>query len=111
VEEAIFLHRKLRDGGMPFGGLIVNRVHEVAAEPVAAVGAGLAGELGDGLAGRVEASARELAALAARDEAGIERLLSELGDPPAIVVPELEDDVHDVEGLALVRAHLFDATQ
>src|SRR6201999_3434056 len=31
VEEAIFFHRKLRDAGMPFGGLVVNRVHRAAA--------------------------------------------------------------------------------
>jgi anion-transporting ArsA/GET3 family ATPase len=107
VEEAIFLHRKLRDGRLPFGGLIVNRVHEVVEEPVTAVPAGLVGELGDGLAGRVEASARELAALAERDQAAIEHLIDTLGDPPAIVVPELDDDIHDVEGLALMRGHLF----
>jgi anion-transporting ArsA/GET3 family ATPase len=106
VEEAIHLHGKLRDAEMPFGGLVVNRVHEV--EPAAAaVPAGLAAELGEGLAGRVEASARELAALSARDEAALEHLRAVLGDPPAIVVPELEGDVHDVEGLALMRAHLF----
>src|SRR3954451_18070880 len=28
VEEAIFFHRKLREAGMPFGGIVVNRVHE-----------------------------------------------------------------------------------
>src|SRR3954469_22335086 len=27
VEEAIFFHRKLREAGMPFGGLVINRVH------------------------------------------------------------------------------------
>ena len=27
VEEAIFFHRKLREAGMPFGGMVVNRVH------------------------------------------------------------------------------------
>ena len=59
------------------------------------------------LARRVGESAHELAALAASDEAGVERLLDALGEPPAIVVPELEDDVHDVDGLAQVRTHLF----
>ena len=52
-------------------------------------------------------AAHELAALAARDAANVERLRRALGDPPMIVVPELDGDVHDVEGLALVRGHLF----
>ena len=91
---------------MPFGGLVVNRVHEAEAVD-GGIGPELAAELGAALAGRVDASARELAALAARDAAGVERLLARLGDPPAIVVPELADDVHDVDGLALVRDHLF----
>jgi anion-transporting ArsA/GET3 family ATPase len=105
VEEAIFLHRRLRSAGMPVGGLVVNRVHEA---PEAR--ADLAPELGQALAGRVEASARELAALAARDAAAVARLSAVLGEPPAIVVPELDDEVHDVEGLAHVRAHLFAET-
>jgi anion-transporting ArsA/GET3 family ATPase len=100
VEEAIFFHRKLRDAGMPFGGLVVNRVH-------AAPDGEVPEELGAALGARVEASVRELAALAERDAANVERLRAALGDP-AVVVPELDDDVHDVEGLARMRAHLFD---
>jgi anion-transporting ArsA/GET3 family ATPase len=101
VEEAIFFHRKLRDADMPFGGLVVNRLHR-------AVGNGALPEGLDGdLAHRVEIAAHELAALAERDAANVEHLRSELGDPPTIVVPELDGDVHDVEGLALVRGHLF----
>ena len=106
VEEAIFFHRKLREAGMPFGGLVVNRVHH---------GAGLNGvlpdqlaaELGKTLAGRVATSARELAALAARDAGNIAHLRRRLGEPPLVIVPERQDDVHDVEGLAHVRAHLW----
>ena len=69
----------------------------------------LAERLGDALAGRVARSARELAALAARDAANVEHLRSTLGDPPLVIVPERHDDVHDVEGLAYVRAHLWGA--
>jgi anion-transporting ArsA/GET3 family ATPase len=105
-EEAAHFHRKLHEAGMPFGGLVVNRVHEAEHAGVE-VGDELAAELGEALATRVDESAHELAALAARDEAGIERLLFRLGDPPAIVIPELADDVHDVAGLAQVRDHLF----
>jgi anion-transporting ArsA/GET3 family ATPase len=105
VAETIFFHRKLREAGMPFGGLVVNRVHQPPdddlPEPVAA-------ELGPALAERVSAATAQLGALAARDAANVAHLRSELNDPPTLVVPELEDDVHDLDGLAAVRAHLFD---
>jgi anion-transporting ArsA/GET3 family ATPase len=106
VEEAIFFHRKLREAAMPFGGLVVNRIHSAPAAD-GALPPAVADELGAALAERVAASARELAALAARDEAAVERLLGELGDPPALLVPELDDDVHDLEGLERLREHLF----
>jgi anion-transporting ArsA/GET3 family ATPase len=106
AEEAIHFHRKLEEASMPFGGLVINRVHR-AEELNGAIPAALAKKLGRDLADRVDTSARELAALAARDEAGVERLLDRLGDPPSIVVPELDDDVHDVDGLVRIREYLF----
>jgi anion-transporting ArsA/GET3 family ATPase len=108
VEEAIFFHRKLSEARMPFGGLVVNRVH-AAPELDGVLPAELVEELGAKLAGRVATSARELAALAARDERNIAHLRERLGDPPLVIVPERQDDVHDVEGLAHVRAHLWGA--
>jgi anion-transporting ArsA/GET3 family ATPase len=104
VEEAIFFHRKLRDAAMPFGGLVVNRLHVVERSGGAG---GLADELGADLAERVSVAAGELAALAEREAAAVEHLRAELGDPPTIVVPELDGDVHDVEGLAQMREYLF----
>src|SRR3954466_1013742 len=50
VEEAIFFHRKLRDAGMPFGGLVVNRLHVA---PAGDVPAQLGGAPGGGGAGGV----------------------------------------------------------
>lgn len=105
VEEAIFFHRKLREAGMPFGGVVVNRVHQ---PPEDELPTAVAAELGPALAERVSVATSELAALAARDAANVEQLRSRLGDPPMILVPELDDDVHDLEGLARVRSHLFD---
>ena len=106
VEEAIFFHRKLAEASMPFGGLVVNRMHtaQEADGPLPA-------ELGEDLAGRVATAAHELAALAEREAASVERLRAELGDPPTIVVPELDGDVHDVEGLALMREYLFSPSE
>jgi anion-transporting ArsA/GET3 family ATPase len=99
VEEAIFFHRKLRDAGMPFGGLVVNRLHVAPAGEVPA-------ELGGALGGRVAAALDDLTALAARETTNVELLRTELG-APAVVIPELDDDVHDVEGLVRMREHLF----
>jgi anion-transporting ArsA/GET3 family ATPase len=106
LEEAAFFHRKLRDAGLPFGGVIVNRFRR---EPGAdgRLPDGLAAALGRSLAGRVDASARELTALAARDRAGIADLEARLDSPPMILVPELDSDVYDVEGLALIERHIF----
>src|SRR5690242_8124685 len=102
VEEAIFFHGKLRDADMAFGALVVNRLHR------APDGDGeLPADLADDLARKVGTAAAELTALAEREQASLVRLRETLGDPPTIVIPELDGDVHDVEGLALMREHLF----
>ncbi len=78
VEEAIFFHRKLREAGMPFGGLVINRVHQPPDDrlPVA-----VAADLGPALAERVTVATGELAALAARDATNVARLREQLGGP------------------------------
>src|SRR5690349_5752199 len=98
VEEAIFFHRKLRDAGMPFGGLVVNRLHVAPDGDVPS-------ELGGALGGRVAEAMDDLAALAEREAANVELLRSELGSV-AVVIPELDDDVHDIEGLERMREYL-----
>jgi anion-transporting ArsA/GET3 family ATPase len=108
VEEAIFFRGKLRDAGMPFGGLIVNRVQTDAtgAEPDA-LARELEAQLGPELTARVAETLREHQALAARDRASLERLSTEIDDAAPVVVPLLGGDVHDIDGLARVHAHLF----
>ena len=108
VEEAIHFHRKLAEADLPFGGLVVNRVHTAGALD-GPLPAALAGELGEALAARVETAAGELAALSERDAAEVRRLAATLGEPPTVVIPELDGDVHDIEGLARIRAHLLGA--
>ena len=108
VEEAIFFRGKLRDAAMPFGGLVVNRVQTdvVDGEP-AAVAAELEDELGAELAAKVAVTLEELQILATRDAASIERLADEIDDDDPVIVPLLEGDVHDVDGLVAVHEHLF----
>jgi anion-transporting ArsA/GET3 family ATPase len=109
VAEAIFFRQKLREARMPFGGLIVNRVAVLDdgehAEPVA-LRAALRDELGDALAAKVAQSTEDLQLLAARNAAAIERLKTALDEPDPIVVPRLDGEVQDIDGLLLLYRHL-----
>src|SRR3954452_1589344 len=105
VEEAIFFHRKLAAAAMPFGGLVVKRVPQ---PPEPELPSGVAADLGPPLASRVSAATAQLSALAARDAANVARLRAALDAPPTLVVPELDEDVHDLAGLERVRSHLFE---
>jgi anion-transporting ArsA/GET3 family ATPase len=108
VEEAIFFAGKLRDAGMPFGGLVVNRVHPLDGGPPSADVEALAAALGDAkLAAKVARTYAEERALAERDHAAIAHLCAATGEPDPIVIPELDGDVHDVDGLVAIHAHLF----
>jgi len=110
VEEAIFFRGKLDESGMPFGGLIVNRVH-----PLGTDGAGdvrdierrLEAALGAKLAAKVARAYAEERVLAERDEAAIERLRVETGDDDPVLIPQLDGDVHDIDGLVRVHRHLL----
>ena len=107
-DEAIFFRGKLDEAGMPFGGLIVNRVQLDGIQGDAdEAAAALGGSLPEALREKVAETVREQQAVAARDRAGLERLMTELDVADPVVVPLLGGDVHDVDGLAQVHLHLF----
>jgi anion-transporting ArsA/GET3 family ATPase len=109
IDEAIWFRRTLTDGGLPFAGVIVNRVHHDVlgdAEPddlVAAFG----DELTPELAGRVAENFADYHRLARRDARNVARLGGELGGAPLLLVPHFDGDVHDVDGLLRVHRYLF----
>lgn len=106
VAEAIFFRDKLREAGMPFGGLVVNRVHPLAdATPDDDAVPGLE----PALARKALRTLAEFRVLAAHDTAAIAHLRAEVGDDDPVIVPHLDGDVHDVDGLVLVHRHLFAA--
>ncbi len=108
AEEAVFFTRKLRDAGLPFGGLVINRVHSVDGGPPEADVVALEAALGDAkLAAKVARAYAEERALAGRDAASIADLRRRTGDDDPVVVPQLAGDVHDIDGLVRVHAHLF----
>ncbi len=112
VAEAIFFRQKLREARMPFGGLIVNRVAVLGDDEhddPAAIRAALRDALGPALAAKVAQTAEDLQLMAARHAESIERLKSELDEPDPIVVPRLDGEVQDIDGLLLLYRHLSGA--
>ncbi|HEX7298056.1 MAG TPA: ArsA family ATPase [Solirubrobacteraceae bacterium] len=109
VEEAIFFTGKLGDAGMRFGALVVNRVHPLEGGPPEADAEALTRALGGDakLAGKVARAYAEERLLAQRDKAAIEHLRAQTGERDPILIPQLDSDVHDVDGLVALHAHLF----
>jgi len=112
IDEALWFRRTLQEGGLPFAGVIVNRVHHDVlgdTEPRDLL-ASLGDRLTPDLAARVAENFGDYHLLARRDERNLVRLREELGDLGGwepILVPHLDDDVHDVSGLLAVSRYLF----
>jgi anion-transporting ArsA/GET3 family ATPase len=109
IDEAIWFRRTLEQSGLPFAGVLVNRVHHdmLGEHEPENLRASLEQELGAELGVRVAENFHDYHVLARRDEANVERLRRELGDHPLLLVPHLDDDVHDVDGLLRVHRYLF----
>ena len=109
IDEAIFFWRKLKAARMPFGGVIVNRVHHDEAPDADAdeVAAALEDDLGPKLAAKVAENFRDYQVLARRDRANIELLAGKLDDRRLVLLPYLDEDVHDAGGLARINRFLF----
>ena len=50
---------------------------------------------------------RDYHVLARRDARNVARLEAELGGDPLLLVPHLDDDVHDIDGLLQMHRYLF----
>jgi anion-transporting ArsA/GET3 family ATPase len=115
VDEAVFFHRKLVEAKLPFGGVVVNKVHYPAERlrgDAVDIEAALAAKLGDeDLARRVAENFADYQALAERDARNIERLSKELRTSAVIRVPYLDEDVHDLGGLAEIDRYLFASSE
>jgi anion-transporting ArsA/GET3 family ATPase len=110
AREAEFLLERLARTDMPVGELIVNRVnvHSLHGVPAEELTEKLAPALGRQLATRVSSNLADFDLLADRDSRAIERLSHAWGAGEPIVVPQLDEDVQDLLGLARIAEHLFD---
>ncbi len=110
IDEAIFFHRRLRERKLPFGGVVVNRMSTLAVHEDEVDVTELQALLGKRLGRKVASNLADYDAIATRDRENVDRLARDLdeGTPP-ILVPHLEDDVHDISGLLEMNEYLFAA--
>jgi anion-transporting ArsA/GET3 family ATPase len=105
--EAVFFREHLREVGMPFSGLVVNRVDVVpGGDPErdgARVAEDLGGVLGAALAAKVGRTWDEHRRRADRDAEVVVGLAAAVGDPRPAVVPAIDGEVFDLPALAAVR--------
>jgi anion-transporting ArsA/GET3 family ATPase len=110
IDEAVYFHRKLVEAKLPFGGVIVNKVHYEDEMPVEReeLGPELADAVGDDdLAARVRENFEAFRVLSERDRRNVEHLAKEMRTRAVIRVPYLDEDVHDLRGLMEVNRYLF----
>ncbi len=105
LAEALYFHRRLTEKGMPFVAFVVNRVHADPAREVRSRRRGRAGVAPE-LAARLAETLREQQVLARVERRAVARLEVDTRERP-ILVPELEQDVHDLRGLAEFGRLLF----
>jgi anion-transporting ArsA/GET3 family ATPase len=109
IEEAIWFAHTLHEQGFPFEGVVVNRFHHdlLGDSEAGDVIEALRDVLPAKLAATVAGNFRDYHVLARRDEQNVARLEAELGGRPLLLVPHLDDDVHDIAGLLGVHRYLF----
>jgi anion-transporting ArsA/GET3 family ATPase len=119
IDEAVFFWRRLKEAKLPFAGVVVNKVHPdygIKAAKRQRRRSHLETELEqslDGtpnaaeLAGKVAENFERYRVLAERDRENMALLTDRLRDESVIEVPYLDEDVHDIGGLALINRYLF----
>jgi anion-transporting ArsA/GET3 family ATPase len=117
IDEAIWFHRTIAREGFPFAGVVVNRVHHdlltdrglLGEREPGDVKRALARLLPQELADRVAQNFADYHLLAQRDHHNLSRLEQTLEGQPVVLVPQLDEDVHDLEGLLSMHRYLFAA--
>ncbi len=109
IEETLWFRRTLEQGGLPFAGVIANRVHHdlLGDRDPGDVERLLGRSLSADLAARVARNFYDYHALARRDDRNLARLAEELDGRPLLAIPQLDDDIHDIGGLLAIHRYLF----
>ena len=100
LDEALYFHRRLREGRMPFVAFVVNRVHPDPARAAGATNRGRGGTpvIDETLAVALATIFRDQQRVARRERRSAALLTARTG-APTVVIAERDVDVHDLRGL------------
>lgn len=108
VEEARFFAEKLAEADIPVSALIVNRMHPHFTDELPESLRERARTLEGTDIGGLFRNLADFALVAQREEDHLGGLAELVAPAPVVRVPFLRSDVHDLAGLDLVAAHLFE---
>lgn len=104
VQEALYFASTLNSYGLPFGGLVVNRLHPDCSD-------NRAKPTGSPLIDRLLSMTNDLAEVAEREERSVKRLESEIPPERWARIPVVARDVADLEALNEISRHIFERPQ
>jgi anion-transporting ArsA/GET3 family ATPase len=109
VDEAGFFADKLADDHITIAALIVNRMHPDFGGGDGGAARAAAQAAGHTALAKLWANVADFREVAQRESDEIAGLAARVAPAPVVRVPVLDSDVHDLEGLAEISAHLFGA--
>lgn len=109
LEEARYFAEKLAESGLRVQALVVNRMHPRFGEPRSAdANRERARTFAGKPLGALYENLADLQTVRGREEEHLQGITALAPDAAVVMVPFLETDVHDLDGLARVCRHLFD---
>lgn len=109
ITEAVWFAEQLVDQGVGVAGAIVNRVHPSFGSGDTAAALDEASQTDDPGLAALWTNVAELRALHHAEVAALQPLVKLTAPQPVALLPLLERDVHDLDGLDRIAGHLFDA--
>jgi anion-transporting ArsA/GET3 family ATPase len=107
VAEAYYFADRLAEEQIPVAALIVNRVHPRFSDALPESLRERAATLDGTDLGHLYENLADFALIAAREDEHLEGLAEQVAPAPVARVPFLRSDVHDLDGLDEIAAHLF----
>jgi anion-transporting ArsA/GET3 family ATPase len=107
LDEAHYFARRLSDGGITVEGLVINRIHPQFGSGLAEATRARAETLVGTSLGQLYANLADFQMVASREREHLAGLAEAVAPAPVVYVPFLGSDIHDLDGLAEVAAHLY----